>query len=190
MEYNAIKTHFNSKKYDYHKYHGKTNVPKETFLRRKDRYSFIRMAKKYSLEDAKSFFIANLVYRSSSWVGDMLTPEGEDAFKMWQKNNQSLQYLFKSDIMKLTEKYENPLVMLQTVDGQLPPLLKDVMCKDIMIETLTIMNDIMGFFNAWDKTISDDIIWPEYRMKCVKYAPFIEYDKSKFKQIIKEQCSV
>ena len=184
-----MKTHFTSKTYNYLKYHGKTNTSKEIFLRRKDKFAFFRMARKYSLEDVKFFFLANLVYRDTTWVGDMMTQEGEDAYKLWQKNNQSLQYLFKSDIIQLTDKYEDPMVMIKSVDGQFPPLLESAMRGEILIETLTIMNDIMGFFKTWDKTISDDIIWPKYRLKCLKYAPFLEYDKQKFKDIIKDNCN-
>jgi hypothetical protein len=38
----------------------------------------------------------------------------------------------------------------------------------------------------WDKKISDTIVWPSMRNKFVKYAPFIDYDKDKFKSILKE----
>ena len=185
--YNGIKTHFSSKSYDFIKYHGKTNVSKESFLKRRDKYSFFKAARKYSLDDVKNYFIANIVYRDAVWIGDMLSPEGEDAYKLWQKNNQSLQYKFKNDIITLLEKYDDPESMLKVVDGQHPPLLEEMIGKNIMFETVTILNDLMGFFKVWDKKINDDVIWPEYKLKCEKYAPFIVYDKAKFKEVLKEQ---
>jgi len=185
--YNGIKTHFSSKSYDFIKYHGVTRTSKEGFLKRRDKYSFFKCARKYNLEDAKNYFISNIVYRGSMWIGDMLSPEGEDSYKLWQKNNQSLQYRFKSDIITLLDKYEDPESLLKVVDGQHPPLLEEMIGKTVMIETVTILNDLMGFFKVWDKKINDDIIWPEYKMKCEKYSPFILYDRAKFKDILKEQ---
>jgi len=38
--YNAIKLHFTTDSYDYFKYHGKTNVTRDNFAIRKDKYTF------------------------------------------------------------------------------------------------------------------------------------------------------
>jgi hypothetical protein len=76
--------------------------------------------------------------------------------------------------------------MLVVTDGQYPILLKEVMHNTIAVETLVILNDIMNFFPMWDKKISDTIVWPSMRRKFVKYTPFIDYDKEKFKSVLKE----
>jgi hypothetical protein len=39
----------------------------------------------------------------------------------------------------------------------------------------------------WSKKIEDDIIWPNWEMKILKYKPFLNYDKVKFKAILKEK---
>lgn len=59
--------------------------------------------------------------------------------------------------------------------------------KQISLETLVILNDIMNFFPMWNKKIDDDILWPDFKMKCEKYTPFLNYDKVKFKEILKEK---
>ena len=183
--YNALKTHFTSKSYDFFKYNGKTNVSKETFLKRKDKYSFYKLSRKFSLEELRNFYIANFVYGDASWVGEMTGPEGEVAYKKWQKINQSLTYVFENDILGLVGN-DSPEQMLIVNDGQHPTLLREVMSGAISVETLCILNDIMNFFPMWNRKISDDIIWPNWRLKCEKYAPFIQYDKVKFKNILKE----
>jgi hypothetical protein len=76
--------------------------------------------------------------------------------------------------------------MLIVKNGQHPTLLTQVMSGTISVETLCILNDIMNFFPMWKRKISDDIIWPNWQVKCEKYAPFIQYDKVKFKNILKE----
>jgi len=184
--YNALKLHFTSSSYDYFKYHGKTNVSKDTFLKRKDKYSFYKLSRKYSLDELRNFYVANFVYGDSTWVGEMTGPNGEDVYKKWQKISQSLTYNFESDIVRILEQVNSPDELMKVRSGEYPDLLVGAMQNSISIETLVILNDMMNFFSMWDKKISDDIIWPSYKLKCEKYAPFITYDKVKFKNILKE----
>ena len=186
--YNALKTHFTSSSYDYFKYHGKTNVSKDTFMKRKDKYQFYKLSRKYSLVELKDFFVANFIYGSSTWVGEMTGPDGEDVYKKWQKTTQSLTYIFNDDILSLIGD-ESPDKMLKVSDGQYPVLMNQVMSGSIKVETLVILNDIMNFFPMWNKKINDDLIWPNFRLKCEKYTPFVIYDKVKFKNILREAIS-
>ena len=52
--WNALKLHFTSDSYDYFKYNGKTNVSKQTFSIRKDKYQFYKLSRKYSLEELET----------------------------------------------------------------------------------------------------------------------------------------
>jgi len=183
--YNALKTHFTSSSYDFFKYNGKTNVSKDSFMKNKAKYQFYKLSRKYSLEQLRNFFLANFIYGDSTWVGEMLGPEGDKAYSKWQKTNQSLTYVFENDIIRLVGN-DAPDQMLIVNDGQHPKLLREVMSGTIAIETMVILNDIMNFFPMWNRKISDDIIWPNWRLKCEKYAPFVTYDKVKFKNILKE----
>ena len=183
--YNALKTHFTSSSYDFFKYNGKTNVSKDSFMKNKAKYQFYKLSRKYSLEQLRNFFLANFIYGDSTWVGEMLGPEGDKAYSKWQKINQSLTYVFENDIIRLVGN-DAPEQMLVVNDGQHPKLLREVMSGTIAIETMVILNDIMHFFPMWNRKISDDIIWPNWRLKCEKYAPFVTYDKVKFKNILKE----
>jgi len=183
--YNALKTHFTSSSYDFFKYNGKTNVSKDSFMKNKAKYQFYKLSRRYSLEQLRNFFLANFIYGDSTWVGEMLGPEGDKAYSKWQKTNQSLTYVFENDIIRLVGN-DAPDQMLIVNDGQHPKLLREVMSGTIAIETMVILNDIMNFFPMWNRKISDDIIWPNWRLKCEKYAPFVTYDKVKFKNILKE----
>jgi hypothetical protein len=181
--YNALHLHFTSNSYDYFRYNGKTNISKDSFARRKDKFHFYRLSRRYKIDELREFYIANFVDSSIRWVGDISSAEGEDVYKKWQKRNQSLTYNFEQDIIHLMET-EN---WLKVNNGQYPYLLEQAMQKGIEIETLCILNDIMGFFPMWNEKIGDNIIWPDYKLKCERYTPFIQYDKQKFKTILKEQ---
>jgi hypothetical protein len=181
--YNALHLHFTSNSYDYFKYNGKTNVSKDSFSRRKDKFHFYKLSRRYSLDQLREFYVANWIDSDFTWVGNVSGAEGEEVYKKWQKRNQSLTYNFEQDIIHLFET-EN---WLKVKSGQYPYLLEESMRNNINVETLCILNDIMGFFPMWMEKISDNLIWPVYKLKCERYTPFIKYDKEKFKTILKER---
>lgn len=185
--YNAVKLHFTSDSYDFFKYGGKTNVSKSNFATRKDKYSFYKLSRKYNLQDLRDFYVANFIVKNISWIGDIANEEGESNYRQWQKTNQSLTYKFKDDIIYvLDETNGNPNESLKVVDGQHPNLLRYVMAHDVNLETLVVLNDIMNFLPMWDKKIADTIVWPDWKRKIEKYTPFLNYDKDKFKSVLKE----
>jgi hypothetical protein len=184
--FNAIKLHFTSSSYDFFRYNGKSNVTKQNFANRKDKYSFYKLSRKYRNEDLVNFYVANFLVKDITWIGDITGAEGEENYKMWQKRNQSLNYRFKEDIMYLVDKVSVSSDMIKVKDGQYPLLLNETMQGAVSIETLSILNHMMGFFEMWNKKISDTIIWPTWKMKCERYTPFIHYDESKYKETFKE----
>lgn len=184
--FNAIKLHFTSDSYDFFRYNGKSNVTKQNFANRKDKYSFYKLSRKYKNEELMNFYIANFLVKDVNWIGDITGVEGEENYKMWQKRNQSLNYRFKEDIMYLMGKVSTGSDMIKVKDGQYPLLLNETMQGSVTIETLSILNHMMGFFEMWNKKISDTIIWPTWKRKCEKYTPFIHYDEPKFKETFKE----
>lgn len=184
--WNALKLHFTSDSYDYFKYNGKTNVSKQTFANRKDKYQFYKLSRKYDLEQLKYFYVANFLAGNGEWVGDLLQ-DGEGNYAKWQKTTQSLTYTFENDIIRLLDRVDNPNELLVVKQNQFPKLMMYATQGDICLETLIILDNIMNFFPMWEKEIYDDIVWPNFKMKCVKYRPFLYYEKEKFKEILKEK---
>jgi hypothetical protein len=184
--YHALKLHFNGK-YDYVKYNGKTNVTKDQFMVRKDKFSFYKLSRKYNKEELFGFFVSNLLVNSNTWAGDLLQEEADQTFKSWLKVQQSLSYVFKQNLDHLFDLVEMPEDMLKVVDGQYPLLYNEYLQGKITIETIIIMNDMMNFLPMWRKKIADDIVFPDFMNKCQKYKPFLNYDKLKFKSYIKEK---
>lgn len=184
--FNALKLHFTTDSYDFFKYHGKTNVSKDNFANRKDKYSFYKLSRKYRMDDLRNFYISNFLQKNVNWVGDISGIDGEEIYKKWQKRNQSLTYLFEQNIIGLLQDTNTPDEILKVRDGQYPVLLNEVMQGTIAIETLVILNNIMNFLPMWNKRISDTIIWPTWKRKIEKYSPFLIYDEKKFRNILKE----
>lgn len=184
--FNSIKLHFTTKSYDYFKYNGKTSVTKDTFVKNKGKYQFYKLSRKYSLDELKDYYVSNFIKNNVSWVGELLGPDGEEIYSKWQKRTQSLTYIFENDMNKILDS-NNPEELLRVKDGQYPLLYDMLSHEDINIESFVILNDILNFFPMWKKKIQDDIIWPTFCLKCEKYAPFVQYDKVKFKSILKDK---
>ena len=179
--FQSLKLHFSSKSYDYFKYHGKTNTTKDSFEKRKDKYTFYKISRKYTLEDMKDFYVSNLITGDIGWVGDMIGPVGEENYRKWQKRNQSLTYQFESDIMYLFDNHKN---FLKSSNGEYPQLLTELMQNSITLETVVILNKFMNFLPTWKNKISDDIIWPKWNMLILKYTPFVVYNDIKCKNLL------
>jgi hypothetical protein len=180
--YNALKLHFTTEKYDYFKYKAKSRISIESFERRKDKYYFYKLSRQQREEDYIQFLVSNLLEKPDSWVGELLQEEALLRYKERMAVIQSLSYKFKNDCQLLRSVVEEPNNIFVT-KGEYPVLLTKSLQKEINVETLCILNSLVNFFPLWRKKIQDTIHWPNFYMKCVKYTPFIEYDKSKFRQI-------
>jgi hypothetical protein len=123
--------------------------------------------------------------KDNLWVGELLEPDAEVKFLARQKVIQSLTYTFENDIQKLFDECKNPNDLLKT-NGDYPKLLSMALFREIEVETLCILNSILNFVPMWAKKIDDTIRWPLYRKKILKYSPFINYDQTKFKFILKK----
>ena len=175
--YLAIKRHFTSN-YDFHKYNGKINASVTSFETRKDKFFFYKLSKK---TDAKNFILANLVENPNIWIGDMIGEKGDAVFMEWKKRQQSISYVFKSELSNLDEDFDSNLIVK---DGQHPKLLRLHINRTISKETLIIVDDLTNVFSYWSKKILDNIIFPDILNTCNKYKPFLEYDRNKMKSIL------
>ena len=184
--YHGLKLHF-SGKYDFIKYNGKTNVNKDQFMLRKDKYSFYKLSRKYKREELFGFYISNFLINTNIWVGDLMQDDADQEYKKWLKTQQSLSYIFDQNLNHLFELVEMPEDMLKVVDGQYPLLYNEYLQGKVNMEMIIILNDIMNFFPMWQKKVADDIVFPDFITKCEKYKPFLNYDKAKFRNKIKEK---
>lgn len=185
--WNALKLHFTSDSYDYFKYNGKTNVSKNTFTTNKSKYQFYKLSRKYDLNELKNFYVSNFIEGKGDWIGELLQ-DGEENYSKWQKRQQSLTYIFENDIVFILEAYEQDReAVFKVYNGQQPDLLGLMLRGKIALETVCMLDDAINFLPIWKKKITDDIIWPNYYRLLTKYKPFIQYDKKKFKEMLKEK---
>lgn len=181
--YLGIKWHFAQSNYSYVKYNGKVRADENSFNKRKDRYFFEKLSKQ---PDLLNFLIANFL-EGDIWVRDLLNAESQDVYVKWQRRNQSLTYNFQQELSGISGNFKS---YFSVKNGQHPQLFKEFRQGNVSIETLTILNDLLKFIPYWDKRITDDIIWPTTRDKCLSYSELIKYDKRKMKKIVKDILDV
>jgi hypothetical protein len=184
--YHGLKLHFTSN-YDYVKYNGKTNVNKNQFMLRKDKFQFYKLSRKYKRDELFGFYVANMLVNPKIWVGELLTEDADSEYKVWQKTQQSISYVFEQDLHNLFDSVNNPEELLKVVDGQYPLLYTLYTQGKSTKETLIILNEILNFMPMWVKKVDDDIIFPEFIKSCEKYKPFLNYDKVKLKNLLKDK---
>ena len=184
--YHGLKLHFTSN-YDYVKYNGKTNVNKQQFMLRKDKFQFYKLSRKYKRDELFGFYVANMLVNPKIWVGELLTEDADSEYKVWQKTQQSISYVFEQDLHSLFDSVNNPEELLKVVDGQYPLLYTLYTQGKSTKETLIILNEILNFMSMWVKKVDDDIIFPEFIKSCEKYKPFLNYYKVKLKNLLKDK---
>jgi hypothetical protein len=162
---------------------GKSRVSIDTFEKRKDKYFFHKLSRKYNKEDFVNFLVANFMKNHKVWVGSLLEDSADVLYKEQMGVQQSLGYIFRDECNKTFGMCENPNDILRT-DGQYPQLLSNTLQGEIHVETLVILNDLLGFFNMWNQKIQDSIRWPDFRLTCLKYQPFLSYDKDVYKKYL------
>ena len=169
-----MKFHFTTD-YDYTKYNGKANASVYSFLKRNDRPFFGKVARKYK-DDTKDFFVSNFIVNPKGWVGNF----NEENYLNWKKRNQSLKYNYKSELVELFHKVETFDEIFQG-NGQHPLLLKQLMSKRISLETVSILESILGFCRGFDKEIEETIVWPDRKKLIKNYSNLLTIDVNEYR---------
>ena len=184
--YLGLKNHFTKEKYDYHRYGGKSRASLESFYKRKDRYFFEKLSRQKDDSEVIEFFVSNFVTcddPQSLWIGEIVR-NGEQNYTEWKRRLQSLTYTFKSEIENVFTNRDFD-GMFKIEGKRHPPVVKEHLAKNLSLESMVILNKIIGFKKDFD-IILDDPVWKFLSMRIDKYNSFIHIDVFKFKSILKE----
>ena len=184
--YLGLKNHFTKEKYDYHRYGGKSRASLESFYKRKDRYFFEKLSRQKDDSEVIEFFVSNFVTcddPQSLWIGEIVR-NGEQNYTEWKRRLQSLTYTFKSEIENVftNRDFDD---MFKIEGKRHPPIVKEHLAKTLSLETMVILDKIIGFKKDFDSVL-DDPVWKFLSMRIDKYNSFIHIDVFKFKSILKE----
>ena len=182
--YLSLKNHFTKDKYDYHKYCGKSRATVQSFYKRKDRFWFEKLARNKNNKEVEEFFISNFITctdPSKLWIGEMIR-EGEVRYTEWKKKTQSLSYIFKEEVENIFG--ERKVDEVFSCKKGHPQILKSYLSGKTSIETLVILDKILGYRQEFDKNIQDPV-WETVSMGMKKYSPFLHIDVFRYKKVLK-----
>jgi hypothetical protein len=183
--YIALKNHFTSNTYDYFKHNGRVKASRKTFDSRNDKYFFYKLAER---KDKVEYMVANFVYGSNNWIGDLVNNEQSDKmYREFIKYRDSFTYMLSSDLDKLDPVFDNNFT---TEEGQHPLLLKLFLRGTIRLETMVVLDSLINYTRSWNKKISDPVVWPEVYRKIKKYKPFVNFDQQKVKKLVVDKFTV
>jgi|TARA_R110000823_G_C15826043_1_gene489780 hypothetical protein len=188
--YLAIKLHFVSKSYDYHKYEGKINCKLDTFTKRNDRYFFHKLSKIYTEQEIVGFFVSNFLNDSKKWVGSLLRNDGRDVYLDYKKRQEAFNYHFRADCLHILDDFNAKRFSFNdgfnVFGGQHPRFLYLLLSKKISFETAIVFEETIGYSKKWSKQIKEQIVWPDILNKLQKYKGFIKYNNTAIRLILKE----
>jgi len=191
--YLAIKLHFTSESYDYFKHNGKTTARLNTFTKRRDRYFFHKLSRSYSSSACVDYFVAGFIDSDTVWIGDVVGKSGQENYTRWQKRIESLSYVFENDCDTLLDFIEEKEIkfddLFKVKKGQHPPLVKLYLANKITVESMVILNDILNYTKQFNKEIGETVIWPKKYKLLMNYKPFLKYNSTKMKMIIKKKIN-
>ena len=180
--YLAINNHFYSDSYDYFKYNGKVSAKLESFMKRKDKYHFAKLSRKYN-DELKDFLVANFS-KKKYYVRELLEMECEKNYIEFKKRKQKLTYLITEEMKYLFDKYKHIDFCIGIKDGQHSNILREYLGGIITAETLVAVDKIFGIFNDYDTMVNENFIWPKTRKRLDSLAPFLELEDRKLQIVL------
>ena len=177
--YLAMRNHFKTKTYDFAR-NQFAKAKQETYDKRKDKYFFIKLSRKYNEEELAKFYLANFVQENSEWIGAM-TANGERNYVDYIRKLQSLSYIFQNDAHTMKESCDNFNDLFTGKPH--PTLIKLWMGGKIQLESVVIMEKMFEFCKNVTAT---DPVWQDAKTKILKYEPLLKTSTDKHRSVLKE----
>lgn len=179
----ALKLHFTKDSYNVFETRGNVKGTEQTFLARSDRFLFDRIARTYITDkDVIQFFASNFAYGNDAAVYDM--DEARNNYVEWQKRKQSLTRVFNDDLSKILFQIEKNRIdsknAFQFVSGTYPLILKMFIGKQLTIESMFLLNKLVGYLDLWDN--SSMILWEDDARRIRKCDGFVKFEPEKLSQ--------
>ena len=151
--YQSLKLHFTSD-YDAVKYNFKTAVRQDTFERRRDRYFFEKLSRRFNKEKLIHYFTSNLIQNPSVWIGDMSDEIYNDYIARYDK----LTYMLSQDMNLMSDKGYSFDQLCTTSDNNSSNLfLESLRADEIQLESVVLVDIMVNFLNRLKSDLSDPL---------------------------------
>tara|TARA_B100000482_G_scaffold49235_1_gene32885 strand:- start:411 stop:956 length:546 start_codon:yes stop_codon:yes gene_type:complete len=170
-----MKAHFSRKDYDFHKYGGKTKVSRDSFWKRKDRFFFVKLSKKYKTEiEIRNYFVSNFIKDKSGYIANF----SEENYNSWLLRRSGFFDQFVIEMKPFIKEFE-PL--FEVKNSSHPKLLKEFLGSRVSLETMLVLDELVSFSKKWDKQLEDDIVWADLKKLMKNYKGFLTINKNRYR---------
>ena len=187
----ALKLHFTKDKYNVFETRGNIKVSLDAYRSRNDSYIFERLTKKLDTDkDFIQFVVANYAYGNVNYLYD----EGlaVSNYTQWLKVKESITKTFSDDLAAVQYEAEKQGIIFDSIinctNNDLPFIIKLYLGKSIQPQTISILHDLTGMIDEWQKDPSLTIFFEDEMLRLKKLKGFFTYDKEKLETIYKSYC--
>jgi hypothetical protein len=182
--YHAVFLHYTTS-YDFQKYSGGTSYTEEAFDRRRDKYSYHKLAREYASWNPNEFAYLTswLFYRQEKWVNSKTyeTEAGQWPYE-WRNYGKQRELNFRLDMVKI-RTFEEPKIFEKLNQG------------DLHYASLFILDRFTNIIDVINTNLTGNFLWDQKYKKLIKFLPFYfqhEPVDDSFKQFIPEnlQCLI
>ena len=175
LMYCAMKAHFGKTDYNFIKYGGKSRVPRNSFFKRKDRYFFVKLSKKYKTEnEIRNYFVANFMMEQRGYVANF----NDENYEKWQNRQNNFHDIFTNEIQPMIQDFNS---LFEIKKSEHPKLMKEYLGKRISLETLIILDELVEYSKKWNEHLKDDLLWPDLKKLMNNYKWFLTFDKKQYR---------
>ena len=170
-----MKAHFGKTDYNFIKYGGKSRVSRNSFFKRKDRYFFVKLSKKYKTEnEIRNYFVANFMMEQRGYVANF----NDENYEKWQNRQNNFHDIFTNEIQPMIQDFNS---LFEIKKSEHPKLMKEYLGKRISLETLIILDELVEYSKKWNEHLKDDLLWPDLKKLMNNYKWFLTFDKKQYR---------
>ncbi len=173
--YCAMKAHFGNTDYDFITYKGKSRVSRDSFYKRKDRFFFVKLSRKYKeYNEIRDYFISNFIKDRKGYISSF----NDENYENWKAHRHSFYNIFIEEIKPFIKEF-NPLFKVKKSEH--PKLMKEFLGGRLSLETLIVLDELVKFTKKWNQKLKDDIVWLDLKKLMNDYKRFLTIDKNKYR---------
>lgn len=163
----ALRKHFNTEKFSVFDC-PKIDIPESKFFELREHKLWERLASQFEKpSDGVDYLVANLIYGNDTVVFE---PElSKKNHTRWLKRKQSITKMFQDDLAKIPKMESH--IILSLCFGNF-----------ISVETVIILNSIMGFLETNDSLV----LFDDFTRRINKAKPFIKFDRERVMRVYEE----
>ena len=116
--------------------------------------------------------------------------DGKDVYLDYKKRKEAFAYHFIQECVTIVSDLGRRNISFNAgfipSNGQHPRILRLLIQRKISFQTTVVLDHFLNFTKNWDKEITEKVVWPEISLKVARVKPFINFNATECKLIMKE----